>query len=102
MQSRLGRWAQWNACSFTTLCSGMCGWGEDMFIDQCLKRKLKVRRDNDFAMLLEDHCDPPKNWDDCTNTSAVAYHPFKTNEGWKSCYHAALGSESSSRSTLVA
>lgn len=72
---------------FTELCSGMCGWGEDMFIDQCLKRKLKVRRDNDFAMLLEDHCQPPKHWDDCTNTSAVAFHPFKTNDGWRTCYH---------------
>lgn len=74
---------------FMELCSGMCGWGEDMFVDQCLKRKLEVRRENDFTMLLEDHCDPPKHWDKCDNTSVVAFHPFKTVKGWLDCYKTA-------------
>lgn len=75
---------------FTQLCSGMCGWGEDMFMDQCLMKKLKVRRENDFTLLLEDHCDPPENWDECTNASAVSYHPFKTNKGWLDCWKRAI------------
>lgn len=70
---------------FTELCSGPCGWGEDMFMDQCMQKQLNVRRDNDFALLLEDHCDPPKNWDDCSNTSAASFHPFKTKAGWMMC-----------------
>ncbi|CAK0868538.1 unnamed protein product, partial [Prorocentrum cordatum] len=30
------------------------GWGEDMFMDQCLLRHLGVERDNDFQLLCED------------------------------------------------
>jgi len=70
---------------FTDLCSGPCGWGEDMFIDQCLHRKLNVRRASDFRLLLEDHCDPPENWQECTNHTVASFHPFKTQEAWKTC-----------------
>jgi len=70
---------------FTELCSGPCGWGEDMFIDQCLHRQLNVRRDNNYGLLLEDHCDPPAGWEDCANETVASFHPFKTEEGWMAC-----------------
>lgn len=73
---------------FTQLCKGACGWGEDMFIDQCMKRKLKIRRDHDFTLLLEDHCDPPKGWQDCTDKTVVAFHPFKEEKTWRDCMKA--------------
>merc|ERR1712232_222343 len=63
---------------FTRLCSGPCKWGEDMFMDQCLKRVLKVRRDHDWSLLSEDHC-YSNDWAACRNGN-VAFHPFKTEE----------------------
>jgi len=80
---------------FTNLCSGTCGWGEDMFIDQCLKRKIGARRDNEYRMLLEDHCAPPEGWDECTDDKIASFHPFKTKKGWKACLRAAHKSSSS-------
>jgi len=71
---------------FTTLCSGTCGWGEDMFIDQCLQRVAGVRRDDEFRLQIEAHCDPPLGWEECGDQVAVSFHPFKTEEGWLSCY----------------
>jgi len=70
---------------FNQLCSGPCKWGEDMFIDQCLWKVLQVRRDTDTSMLLEDHCDPPANWWRCEMPGIVAFHPFKTWEGYSRC-----------------
>lgn len=70
---------------FTKLCSGKCKWGEDMFIDQCLMRVLGVNREDDFHLLLEDHCDPPEGWSSCKDTTAVGFHPFKTEEGYRHC-----------------
>jgi len=70
---------------FTRLCSGPCLWGEDMFIDQCLSKVLHVHRVNQFSLLVEDHCDPPKNWRDCRSSEAAAFHPFKTLSGYRGC-----------------
>lgn len=70
---------------FTRLCSGDCFWGEDMFIDQCLDKVLKVQRDDEWQLLVEDHCDPPAGWQSCEDTSKVAFHPFKSNEGFRKC-----------------
>jgi len=70
---------------FTRLCSGPCLWGEDMFMDQCFQRVLGVQRENDYAMLNEAACDPKPGWDSCNDVSYVAYHPFKTLEGWQAC-----------------
>jgi len=70
---------------FTRLCSGPCLWGEDMFIDQCLSKVLHVSRVDQFTLLIEDHCDPPTNWDDCRNPAAAAFHPFKTLSGYRGC-----------------
>jgi hypothetical protein len=66
-------------------CKGPCPWGEDQFIDLCLWKVLKVNRANDSTILMEDHCDPPEGWDSCKNRSFVAFHPFKTVNGFKDC-----------------
>lgn len=74
------------ADAFGELCAGDCLWGEDMFLDQCFIRVLQeVRRDDDFELLVEDHCFPPPDWESCLDQSKVAYHPFKTEDGYRSC-----------------
>merc|ERR1712217_108156 len=70
---------------FYKLCSGPCLWGEDMFLDQCLKRVLNVTRVNEYSLLIEEHCDPPKGWDDCTDPKGVSFHPFKKKDDYKKC-----------------
>jgi len=60
---------------FRQLCSGDCQWGEDMFIDQCLSKFLMVRRDDDWNLLSEPHCES-EDWEACGN-GRVAFHPFK-------------------------
>lgn len=77
---------------FTKLCKGDCKWGEDMFIDQCLHRVLELRRDNDFRLLVEDHCDPPPGWTSCNDTDYVAYHPFKQIDSYRQCLRHAKNS----------
>jgi len=71
------------------LCSGPCQWGEDMWMDQCLWKILKVRRDEVFELLIEDHCDPPEDnsWRTCADASMVSYHPFKDPADYKGCYY---------------
>jgi len=61
------------------------GWGEDMFMDQCLLKVLKVERDNDFFLMCEDHCDCPE-WRLCGDDRYVGFHPFKTEEGYINCF----------------
>jgi hypothetical protein len=70
---------------FKQKCNGDCLWGEDMFIDQCLSTVLHVRRINEFRLLTEDHCDPPRGWHKCSNKTQVAFHPFKTLRGYQQC-----------------
>eukprot|EP00418_Pyrodinium_bahamense_P023852 CAMPEP_0179131874 /NCGR_PEP_ID=MMETSP0796-20121207/62660_1 /TAXON_ID=73915 /ORGANISM="Pyrodinium bahamense, Strain pbaha01" /LENGTH=560 /DNA_ID=CAMNT_0020830809 /DNA_START=124 /DNA_END=1807 /DNA_ORIENTATION=+ len=70
---------------FNKQCNGPCAWGEDLFIDQCLWKVLNVRRDNDSSILTEDHCDPKPGWNECKDRSYVAFHPFKTVDGFKQC-----------------
>lgn len=70
---------------FNALCSGSCGWGEDMFIDQCMDKVLQVTRQFEPRLLVEDHCDPPPDWQSCHDAQIVAYHPFKTIEAYKAC-----------------
>lgn len=65
------------------LCNGPCPWGEDMFIDQCMSRILRVPRLSDGTLLAEDHCDS-KDWQECTS-GMVAYHPFKTKAAFTEC-----------------
>mmetsp|Transcript_82376 Transcript_82376/g.233605 ORF Transcript_82376/g.233605 Transcript_82376/m.233605 type:complete len:481 (-) Transcript_82376:113-1555(-) len=70
---------------FTALCSGPCQWGEDMFVDQCMMKVLKAKREFEGLLLLEDHCKPPPDWMTCSNSSIVAFHPFKTVNRYTKC-----------------
>eukprot|EP00913_Durusdinium_trenchii_P032402 g30338.t1 len=67
---------------FQKLCKGDCQPRQDMWVDQCLKRFVKARRLFEKNLLLEDHCDPPKGWKDCSDPRRVAFHPFKT-DAWR-------------------
>jgi len=81
---RLGR----NRCSshFWEMCGGDCHWGEDLFIDQCLKEVLHVKRLYEFStMLVEDHCSPPAGWQSCQNGKVAALHPFKQPDEYRRC-----------------
>lgn len=70
-------------------------WGEDFFIDECLK-KLGVSRREDGNFLSEPHCDAPGTsgtfkgkgndaWKSCENAQYVAFHPFKTESKYRDC-----------------
>lgn len=74
---------------FYGLCNGPCLWGEDMFVDQCLGRYLNVTRKNVYNLLMEDHCAPPQGWEDCKDSSMVAFHPFKKLRNYQVCLHKA-------------
>jgi len=81
-------WSQGRArciAHFQNVCSGDCKWGEDMFIDQCLWKVLGVTRKFERNLLVEDHCDPPSDWQSCENGVVAALHPFKTLESWRQC-----------------
>jgi len=56
-----------------------------MFVDQCLWKVLKVRRDNVYDVLIEDHCDAPKGWRDCKQSAISAFHPFKSKRDYVRC-----------------
>mmetsp|Transcript_66212 Transcript_66212/g.191100 ORF Transcript_66212/g.191100 Transcript_66212/m.191100 type:complete len:112 (+) Transcript_66212:2-337(+) len=58
-------------------------WGEDMFIDQCLQKVLKVPRVDDWNLLSEPHCSA-KDWDKC-ESQHVSFHPFKTKAKYAEC-----------------
>jgi hypothetical protein len=75
-----------SACQtqLVTKCSGPCEWGEDMWMDQCLQI-LRVRRDYEPLLLMEDHCDPPIGWDSCTSQGVAAFHPFKDIQEYRAC-----------------
>lgn len=78
---------------FIGLCSGDCNWGEDLWVDQCLKRRANatITRVNKYDLLEEDHCDPEDGWESCDNPKKVAFHPFKSKEEWLSCLNHAGG-----------
>lgn len=80
----------WQDCRshFEQLCGGDCQWGEDMFIDQCLKEVARARRDNDWNLLVEDHClADGASWSTamCDGTH-VAFHPFKEVASYSECF----------------
>jgi len=58
-------------------------WGEDMYMDQCLKDVLGVRREDDWSLICEDHCDCPE-YLEC-KTGAITFHPFKTISAYRQC-----------------
>mmetsp|Transcript_28957 Transcript_28957/g.92327 ORF Transcript_28957/g.92327 Transcript_28957/m.92327 type:complete len:420 (+) Transcript_28957:78-1337(+) len=92
-RSAVYSWALGKAkCSahFFALCKADCGWGEDMFIDQCLMKVLKARRDNEWALLAEDHCaaNPLTQtaWTpQMCRSNHAAFHPFKDQRTYLAC-----------------
>jgi len=82
---------------FNKTCNGDCGWGEDIYVDQCFLKVLKVRRDNEWSLLAEDHCasDPlqPVAWTPALcKTNHVAFHPFKSPALYTACMAVSRGS----------
>jgi len=71
---------------FQQQCDGPCAWGEDLFIDQCLWKVLHVQRVDNWRILQEDHCDPPKGWETCDDASFTAFHPFKDAKKYFGCF----------------
>jgi len=70
---------------FIQICEGDCQWGEDMFMDQCMGKVLKVDRKNNSKLLQEEACDPPTDWKTCKDEHIAAYHPFKEIDTYRSC-----------------
>lgn len=91
-RNAVGRLVQnWGQCQdhFQKKCGGDCQWGEDMFIDQCLKEVVLARRDDEWVLLAEDHClaNGQTQWsaNDCDGTKA-AFHPFKDVASYSQCF----------------
>jgi len=61
-------------------------WGEDMFIDQCMDKVLRVKpRLTEPKLMCESHCDCP-SWYWCKQgPDVVSYHPFKSIESFSNC-----------------
>jgi hypothetical protein len=72
------------AAQLQVRCHGPCEWGEDMYLDQCLQL-LRVRREYEPLLLVEDHCNPPPGWDSCTYPGVTAFHPFKDVDQYRIC-----------------
>jgi len=70
---------------FNEVCHGPCQYGEDWYVDQCLWKVLGVKREDEFGILVEEHCDPPDEWEKCEDTAFAAFHPFKTMAGYYKC-----------------
>lgn len=62
-----------------------CPWGEDYFADECLRQVWNVNRIDNFQIMLEEACSPPKHWDSCSDGTAAAFHPFKDEESYMNC-----------------
>jgi len=60
-------------------------WGEDYFLDNCLKSIHGVSRSLDGRLMCEDHCDCPE-WYWCKKGTAWAtFHPFKRVDWYRQC-----------------
>uniref|UniRef100_A0A7S4W2U4 CBM1 domain-containing protein n=1 Tax=Alexandrium monilatum TaxID=311494 RepID=A0A7S4W2U4_9DINO len=65
-------------------------WGEDMFLDKCLRDTLSVNRSYDARLMCEGACGCP-DWYWCMNgTTRAAFHPFKAADAYKNCLANAL------------
>eukprot|EP00930_Biecheleria_cincta_P020922 TRINITY_DN15617_c0_g2_i1.p1 TRINITY_DN15617_c0_g2~~TRINITY_DN15617_c0_g2_i1.p1 ORF type:complete len:490 (-),score=64.08 TRINITY_DN15617_c0_g2_i1:147-1493(-) len=64
-------------------------WGEDMWIDVCLKDTAASHRIYNTQLLAEDHCNKWEGWsltpDACLDEDKVAFHPFKDMKNYKHC-----------------
>jgi hypothetical protein len=67
-------------------------YGEDMFMDQCLSKILKVgSHPVDSRIMCEAHCECTE-WYWCNNgTDRVVFHPFKTVGSYRNCMANAQG-----------
>lgn len=73
----------------TKLCSGPCPFGEDMFFDKCLVY-LQVEREDNYDLIMEEHCDGGTDYLRCDNPSKVSFHPFKTKQAYRTCIQNAM------------
>lgn len=65
--------------------TGKAQWGEDMWLDYCLRKVLGVTYQTEYRLMCEAHCDCP-NWYWCHNgTDRVTYHPFKREDMYRQC-----------------
>lgn len=99
IQNCEGVWKQ------VSVCNGECidWWGEDIWIDQCLKRFSTARRAFAKDLLQEEHCQLPPSgklprwgktdWASCKYQDVVAFHPFKNVSGYNQCLDNALSSQ---------
>lgn len=73
---------------------GYWKWGEDMWIDRCLKNTAFSRRIYNTNTLAEDHCNKWEGWsltpDACHDQGTVAFHPFKDERHYMNCLNTAL------------
>jgi len=75
---------------------GDAQWGEDMFMDICLRTVLQVKPGLDTRLMCEAHCDCP-DWYWCHNgTGRVSYHPFKQEDMYRQCVANAIAGSSGS------
>lgn len=58
-------------------------WGEDLFMNNCLKLKLDVKAEYDEDLISDEVCE---GHGDCSDGRSAAYHPFKSPEAWFKCY----------------
>lgn len=56
--------------------SGSCDSDGERFIDQCLSKVLKIKRDEHLALLSGDSCNPPNGARSCSDRSRVAFDHF--------------------------
>merc|ERR1719401_457651 len=72
---------------------GKAQWGEDMFVDICLRTVLGLRVALDTRLMCEAHCDCP-DWYFCGNgTLRVTLHPFKRPDMYRQCVANAMAME---------
>lgn len=63
------------------------GWGEDLYISQCLGAVLGVKDLDLFDLLGDKRCvDAP-----CTDNTKVAFHDFKDPDSWMTCWEKSGG-----------
>jgi len=76
----------WQECEahFHELCSGDCRWGEDLFVDQCMSEVFHVRREYLGGLLVDESCEPPKDWQSCRE-EVTAFHPITSAQGFMDC-----------------
>jgi len=60
-------------------------WGEDMFIDQCLKVLGLTNKPLVPRMICEDHCECPDFYWCQKGSDRVSYHPFKSVGAYEAC-----------------